>query len=81
MPRMSATIDCTAVAEAGHVIPDGYGPIPVQIFLNNVIASEYSIANSSNLNIVRLFGIVHFLRNSFSSEYALTLYLKDSTGQ
>ncbi|XP_024389610.1 uncharacterized protein [Physcomitrium patens] len=35
MPRMSATIDCTAVAEAGHVIPDGYGPIPVQIFLNN----------------------------------------------
>ncbi|KAG0562083.1 hypothetical protein M758_9G172900 [Ceratodon purpureus] len=51
MPRMSATIDCMAVAGAGHIVPDGYGPIPVQSFLNNVIASENSILNGSGLNI------------------------------
>lgn len=51
MPRMSATIDCMAVAEAGHVVPDGYGPISVQAFLNNVLASENSIPNGAPLNI------------------------------
>jgi hypothetical protein len=65
---MSATIDCTAVAGAGHVVPDGYGPISVQSFLNNVIASENSIPNGSDLNIVRLFSI-------FSVPYSLLLLM------
>lgn len=37
MPRVGRAIDCMAVAQAGHAIPDGYGPIPVHIFLNHVI--------------------------------------------
>lgn len=60
MPRVGRTIDCMAVAQAGHYIPDGYGPIPVHIFLNNVIASENSITNGSYFNIVRLFVTVLF---------------------
>lgn len=65
MPRMSATIDCMAVEQAGHVVPDGYGPIPVQAFLNNVLASENSIPNGAPLNIVRLISTFLILRAFF----------------
>jgi len=68
---MSATIDCMAVAEAGHVVPDGYGPIPVQTFLNNTFASENSIPNGAPLDIVRLFRIFFFLRKPFTLNFCL----------
>lgn len=54
MPRLGATIDCAAVAEAGHVIPEGYGPVSVQTFLDNVIASENSLLSVPDHNIVRI---------------------------
>lgn len=34
MHRVTGTIEYMAPAEAGHVIPDGHGSIPVQSFLN-----------------------------------------------
>jgi len=43
MPRAGATIDCTAIAETGHLVPEGYGPIPVQTFLDTVAAAEQTL--------------------------------------
>lgn len=80
MPRTNATIDCMAVAEAGHVVPDGYGPIPVQTFLNNIFASENSILNGAALNIVRLLSIVLFLRYPFCFELCLNSGFQMSQG-
>jgi hypothetical protein len=45
MPRLGVNIDCSAISEAGHVIPEGYGPISVQAFLDNVMASDNSLLN------------------------------------
>lgn len=62
MPRAGATIDCTAVAETGHLVPEGYGPIPVQTFLDTVAATEQTlVVNGSDSNIVRCFSHLLFL--------------------
>lgn len=56
MPRASATIDCTAIAETGHLVPEGYGPVPVQTFLDTVAAAEQTlVVNGTDSSIVRSF--------------------------
>jgi hypothetical protein len=50
MPRMNATIDCKAVAQAGHPFK-GYGPVLVQTFLDALAAAE--LAHGSYSKIVR----------------------------
>ena len=53
MPRMSATIDCKAVAEAGHTLAKGYGPISVKTFLETLAAAELAPGNNLDSNTVR----------------------------
>lgn len=53
MPRMSATIDCKAVTDAGHVVPKGHGPVPVKTFLETLEAAEKAHANGVDSKIVR----------------------------
>ncbi|XP_024368287.1 uncharacterized protein [Physcomitrium patens] len=51
MPRMSATIDCKAVTDAGHVVPKGHGPVPVKTFLETLEAAEKAHANGVDSKI------------------------------
>lgn len=53
MPRASATIDCKAVAEAGHPLTKGYGPISVKTFLENLAAAELAPVNNLDALAVR----------------------------
>lgn len=53
MPRMSATIDCKAVAEAGHTFAKGYGPVSVKTFLDTLAVAELAPGNNLDSNTVR----------------------------
>eukprot|EP01018_Ginkgo_biloba_P038842 Gb_25729 [translate_table: standard] len=45
MPRGNAVLDCTPISDAGHVIPQGYGPISARQFLNGLTAEGAGMGN------------------------------------
>ncbi len=70
MPRLGVNIDCSAISEAGHVIPEGYGPISVQAFLDNVMASDNSLLNGSDSHHVRPFSVGKAVKYKCAKELA-----------
>lgn len=64
---MSATIDCKAIAEAGHTLTKGYGPISVKTFLDT-LAIELASGNNLDSNAVRFSTFLpYFNANEFKS--------------
>eukprot|EP01018_Ginkgo_biloba_P011355 Gb_13676 [translate_table: standard] len=47
MPQSNAILDCSPISEAGHVIPQSYGPISVSQFMDDLIAEEAGMSNGS----------------------------------
>ncbi|KAL3692789.1 hypothetical protein R1sor_006440 [Riccia sorocarpa] len=47
MPRSNATIDCKPMQEAGHAVPENFGPISVTAFMENLSAAEALLSNGS----------------------------------
>jgi hypothetical protein len=70
MPRLGVNIDCSAISEAGHVIPEGYGPISVQAFLDSVMASDNSLLNGSDSHHVRPFSVGKAVKYKCAKELA-----------
>ncbi|KAJ7535841.1 hypothetical protein O6H91_12G048300 [Diphasiastrum complanatum] len=51
MPRGNATIDCSAMSDAGHAIPEGYGPVSVNQFMDGLTAAEALMGNGFDNNL------------------------------
>eukprot|EP00252_Welwitschia_mirabilis_P025405 TRINITY_DN7908_c0_g1_i3.p1 TRINITY_DN7908_c0_g1~~TRINITY_DN7908_c0_g1_i3.p1 ORF type:complete len:673 (+),score=112.47 TRINITY_DN7908_c0_g1_i3:250-2268(+) len=48
MPQNNAILDCTAISEAGHVIPQSYGRISVSQFMDELTAEEAVMNNGTD---------------------------------
>lgn len=52
MPQSNAILDCSPVSAAGHVIPQSYGPISVNQFMDDLAAEENVTRNrTDNANV------------------------------
>ncbi|KAL2634972.1 hypothetical protein R1flu_006451 [Riccia fluitans] len=54
VPRDNATIDCTPMQEAGHAVPENFGPISVAAFMDNLLAAEALTSNGSENSLETL---------------------------
>ncbi len=73
-------INCTAISKGVHVIPDGYGPISVQAFLDNVMLSDNSLLNGSDPHLERPFSVgkavnMDAVKDLHINSSALTLFV------
>jgi len=48
MPQNNAILNCSPIAEAGHVIPQSYVPITVSQFMDDLTAEETGMSNGSD---------------------------------
>lgn len=69
MPQGNATLDCSPISAAGHVIPQSYVPIPVSQFMDGLSAEEDIVCSRSDNNYVA--------RNNLNTEPSLRSVLSD----
>ncbi|XP_020573464.1 uncharacterized protein LOC110019925 [Phalaenopsis equestris] len=69
MPQANAILDCSRIAAAGHVIPQGYQPISVSQFMDDLSAEEDIMYNPSD--------IACEVQNSVACEPSLRSVLSD----
>ncbi|EXC33079.1 hypothetical protein L484_014958 [Morus notabilis] len=69
MPQGNATLDCSPISAAGHVIPQSYVPIPVSQFMDGLSAEEDVFCSRSDNNYVA--------RNNLNTEPSLRSVLSD----
>ncbi|KAH9323314.1 hypothetical protein KI387_017953, partial [Taxus chinensis] len=48
MPQNNAILDCSPISEAGHIIPQSYGPISVSQFMDDLMAEEAGMSTGSD---------------------------------
>jgi hypothetical protein len=67
-------IDCSAISKGVHVIPEEYGPISVQAFLDNVLLSENSLLNGSDPHLERPFSVGKAVKHGCTKGLAYKLF-------